>query len=100
MDIKTEEINHTDSNGLRQGLWKIRYGTDGAGGMYEGHYVNGMVNGLWRDWYGNGALRSEVYYVNGLRNGSWKYWYQDGTLIWEGYYVNVTQEGEKIRDDI
>ncbi len=70
MDIEIEEINHIDSDGLRQGLW--------------------------RDYYTKDQVAFEKYYVDGLRYGPWRCWSLDGKLVWKGYYVDGIQEGEEI----
>ena len=62
-----KEINHTDPNGLRQGLWRTYHYNNI---WYEVNYVNGVANGTWRDWWcNNGQLRNEGYYVNGIKEG-------------------------------
>ncbi len=70
IDIKTEEINQRDSNGLKQGLW--------------------------RHWYANGQLWLELNYVNGMFHDLCRYWNSNGKLTWDYYYVNTNQEGEQI----
>ncbi len=68
--MKTEQINHTDSNGLRQGLW--------------------------RDWYDNDQLKSERNYVDDMKHGIWRWWYESGQPWFEVNYVNGIIEGESI----
>ncbi len=96
MNMKTEQINQADSNGLKQGFWRIRYDTDEGGGKCEGHFVNGKVNGPWRDWRSNGQLWVELNYANGVHHGFWKIWNVDGSLKFNGHYINGASEGEQI----
>ncbi len=62
-----KEINHTDSNGIRQGLWRTYHYNSSL--WYEVSYMNGKAEGLWRWWYKNGQLRYEGHYVNGIKDG-------------------------------
>ncbi len=65
--MNTEQINYTDPNGIRQGLWRSWYS---HGELWiELTYVNGTINGLWRMWYDNGKLSCEVYFINGVKEG-------------------------------
>ncbi len=68
--MHTEEINHTDSKGIPQGLW--------------------------RDYYAKDQVAFEKYYVDGLRYGPWRYWNSDGKLMQQSYYINNIQEGENL----
>ena len=67
---QTENINQTDSNGLRQGLWCFFDSKD--------------------------QLYLQVNYVDGKLQGWWKYYRSEGMLVYIGVYVSGIQEGEKI----
>lgn len=55
----------------------------------EGRINNGLKEGLWKDYYEDGAtIRREVLYKNGQENGSWKSFWPDGSLMWEGVFRN------------
>ncbi len=71
MNIDKKDTNKIDSNGLKQGFWRIY------------HHNNKL-------WY-------EVNFVNGKAHGSTKYWLDNGALRWEVYYVNEIQEGEEVK---
>jgi antitoxin component YwqK of YwqJK toxin-antitoxin module len=85
----TEKGHYVD--GLRQGLWKNYY-KDGTL-MGEEHYLNGELHGLWKVYYDNGTLGSEGHYLNGKPHGLWKSYHSNGTLQWEGHYLNGEQHG-------
>ena len=51
-------------------------------------------DGVEKDYFSNGNVRSETPYQNGLRNGVVKYYYSDGTLKSESTYVNDKLEGD------
>jgi antitoxin component YwqK of YwqJK toxin-antitoxin module len=85
---------------------------------WEREWERGEPTGLWRSWYANGALRSEVFFAgpleerpmtfwfdngqrrmqgparNGVRCGRWKIWYANGQLAEEGEFVAGRREGE------
>ncbi len=83
LDMTSEEINHTDSSGLKHGLWRHR---DSNGQLWlELNYVNGKAQGLWRSWYSHGQLMLEMYHANGIQEGEeihYEYQYEYGQ---EGY---------------
>ncbi|MPM06157.1 hypothetical protein SDC9_52453 [bioreactor metagenome] len=60
--ISREHINRIDPNGLKQGLWK--------------------------DFYDNGKLKSEVTYLNDKKNGYLKKYDSTGTLLSIEKYIN------------
>ncbi len=43
-------------------------------------YVDGIQNGLSREWYKDGTLRSEGTVYKGLPRGEFKEWHPNGTL--------------------
>ncbi len=94
MNMDKKDINHTDSNGLRQGLCRYYYSNGQL--MHVMYYVDDILHGLRKVWYSNGRLMREVYYVNGILHGLWRSWDDDGGLDCECYYVSGKQEGEEI----
>ena len=73
-------------NGMKEGLhreWN-------ANGQLEkeGSYVNGEIEGLWRSWHANGQLESEGNYIYGKIEGLWRFWHENGQLEKEGNYVD------------
>lgn len=57
-------------------------------------YKNGLKDGLWREYYNNGQLKSEGSYSNGYKEGLHKEWFENGILSLEGYYENNLANGE------
>ena len=55
--------------------------------------VNGKTEGLWLEWYPNGALRYRAYWKNSLGNGRWEYFYPNGQLRSESFYINDITQG-------
>ena len=71
--------------------------------IFEGEYLNGLINGKVKEYW-NGKLLFEGEYLNGLRHGKGKeYDYDDydGQLIFEGEYLNGLKngKGKEYRDD-
>ncbi len=65
----------------------------------EGRKVNGLKEGLWKDFYEDETIRRKVYYKNGEENGSWKSYRPDRSLMWEGIFKGgkiTTTEGNEI----
>ena len=85
---------------------------------WERGWDRGKPAGVWRSWYANGQMRSEVFFEgpaeerpmtfwfesgqrrmqgpakDGVRCGRWKIWYENGTLAEEGEFVGSQREGE------
>ena len=109
-----ENINLTDGQGLRQGLWKRNYPNGRT--MYEGRFKDGKPVGEWRRYHENGALRailnhSEINdsvqaklfdisgkliaqgtYFNELKVGKWTY-FTDGRIVSDEEYVDGAKTG-------
>ena len=94
--MATQLHNQTDSQGRKQGYWEE---TDGWGhtefGYTEkGHYVDGLRQGLWKNYYKDGTLMGEEHYLNGELHGLWKSYHDDGATLWgEGHYLNDMKHG-------
>ncbi|MEH2198326.1 toxin-antitoxin system YwqK family antitoxin [Nostoc sp.] len=52
----------------------------------EDSYVEGVQEGISREWYPSGALHYEVYYKSGALHGLCKEWYENGLLKSEYSY--------------
>jgi antitoxin component YwqK of YwqJK toxin-antitoxin module len=88
--VPADTLNQLDAQGLKQGWWRISGPvTDKpdyqAGALYEeGRYANNKRTGLWKRYWPNGRVRSEVTYVKGLPKGSYNTYYQDGSQEEQG----------------
>lgn len=123
--VKGDTINYTDKNSLRQGLWLITnkaknlpdFGPDQL--VEEVHYVDGKKEGMRKQYFPSGKLKSEVifsknipfgyskiYYPNGniseegvWKSGSWdgvyKYYYDDGKLCYQWIFKDGKRDGEQ-----
>jgi hypothetical protein len=85
---------------------------------WERGWNRGKPAGVWRSWYANGNMRSEVFFEgpseerpmtfwfengqrrmqgpakDGVRCGHWKIWFESGALAEEGQFVGSRREGE------
>ncbi len=54
----------------------------------------GKKEGLWKEYYLDGSLKSEGYYKEDKKTGKWKYYYPNGQLEETGEYVDGKPEGK------
>jgi antitoxin component YwqK of YwqJK toxin-antitoxin module len=78
-------------NGMKEGLHR-EWNTYGQLES-EGNYLNGEIEDLWRSWHENGQLESEGKYLNGKLEGFARVWHENGQLESEGKYLNGEREG-------
>ena len=83
---QAQQQNTTDSRGLKQGAWIIQGSmikdpayAPGAT-VEEGAYLNNEKEGLWKRYWPNGMIRSEVYFEHGKPQGPYKTYYANGKL--------------------
>lgn len=121
-----EERYFVDPRGRRQGLGiRTLYQTQF---FREAHYVNGVYEGLLREWWGhrkkrstipsmeahykkgkrdgkttawheNGAKKAEHNYKEGVPDGLWRYWHDNGVLSEEFTYQDGKKHGHFLRID-
>ena len=103
IDIRTTTHNNgtiatrsTYENGVRVGVY-TQYDNTGtiiSGALYEQGFKigEGITNaegkrvGEWKQFYPDGALKSEGDFAEGRREGPWKFYAETGQLIQEGTY--------------
>ncbi|MCB9234394.1 MAG: toxin-antitoxin system YwqK family antitoxin [Bacteroidia bacterium] len=52
-----------------------------------------VADGIWRQWYANGRLRSQSVYENGRLEGLQELWYPEGNKQGEIHYKNGVKDG-------
>ena len=62
-------------------------------GRYGGLIINGLKEGLWREWHANEQLSYEGAYNDGNKEGVHKEWHENGQLAFERTYKDGNQEG-------
>jgi hypothetical protein len=60
---------------------------------FERSYKDNQLDGLYREWYTNGLLKSEVSYSRGMLSGSYKRWYANGNLQFSASYRDNQRVG-------
>jgi uncharacterized protein len=82
----TNEINFTDSAGLKQGYWKKN---DNYGRMiYEGKFVNDIPTGTFKYYYDNGRIKAVSEISENGRNSYTTLFHPHGQIMSEGKYVD------------
>jgi len=120
---KTIKIEGKVKNGLPQGIWRSFYPSgnlesvvnynegevDGKAFFYydkfpetkkaEMNFDHDLLEGLYTEYWPNGAVKAELHYKNGKLNGSAKYYYPSGKLKIEGKYKKGEKKGKWIYYD-
>ena len=78
-------------NGLKEGLWREWHANEQL--SYEGAYNDGNKEGLHKVWFENGQLAFEGAYKDGKKEGLHKVWFENGQLAFEGTYKDGKEEG-------
>ncbi|MDP4282728.1 MAG: hypothetical protein Q8867_11380, partial [Bacteroidota bacterium] len=87
--IKSEG-NYKDGKPL--GEWKYFY-TDGKIEQTGKYSNSGKLTGIWKWFYNNGRLLREEEYLNGLRDGIHREYDEEGNETEEGEYVKGLEDG-------
>jgi antitoxin component YwqK of YwqJK toxin-antitoxin module len=76
-------------NNKPYGTWRVYFE---KGGLYEEFsYDNkGFLNGIYRKWYPNGIIFSEITFKNNLHHGITREWHENGNILYEANF----EEGE------
>ena len=92
--ISFSQVNQTDTNGLRQGLWKKEYPNGKL--MYEGNFRDGRPVGEWKRYYGGGQVKAIIDYQADSDTASAQLFDAFGKKVAEGNYLNEKKEGKWI----
>lgn len=96
---KGDTINVIDANNLKQGFWRIfgkmkkLPGYEPEQVVEEGNYESSRKQGLWKNFFPNGKLKSEIAYVNSRPNGTYKTYFENGQVEEEGNWENTRNTG-------
>ena len=94
-----DTVNRRDANGLRQGLWRIKnntlklpdYPPDQL--VEEVYFVNDKMDGVRKQFYPNGVLKSVSTFVGNAARGYMKSYHPNGHLAEEGMWINASWDG-------
>ena len=82
----------TDEDGKRQGLWKEYYPTGEL--KSQGHYINSKQEGDWKFYFENQRIEVEGRYKNGKKEGAWYWYYPNGNILQEENWNNGKLDGD------
>lgn len=88
-----------DENNLKQGFWRIfgkmkkLPGYEPEQVVEEGNYESSRKQGVWKNFFPNGKLKSEIAYVNSRPNGTYKTYFENGQVEEEGNWENTRNTG-------
>jgi antitoxin component YwqK of YwqJK toxin-antitoxin module len=79
------------NNGVKDGVWVSYWGN---GQLFEkGNYKNGKQEGAWVRYRETGQLRSKGDFKNGKLEGAWLAYFENGQLSDKSNYKNSKLEG-------
>ncbi len=92
---QADTINQTDSNGLKQGFWKVYPNTTNSENyskkafLQEGRYCNNQKCGTWISYFDDGkTIKSRCGYVDGELHGDCTSYFENGRIKNQGVFVN------------
>lgn len=85
------QVNQTDQQGKRQGLWKKEY--PGGRLMYEGYFNDGEPTGSWKRYHENGQLKAAIDYDEDSDSATVVLYNTLGQKIASGKYVDEKKAG-------
>ena len=84
-----QEINQTDAQGKKQGIWK-KYYPSNDGLFYEGQFKDDKAIGSFKHYYENGDLKSiTIYGDNRVRS---EVYYNNGQLMATGVFIDQKKD--------
>lgn len=89
-DAVADTLDQVDEQGRKQGHWRITAPQPGKPGyadgalVEEGRYTNSRRTGLWKRYWPNGQVMSEIHYQAGRPKGPYRTFYPDGKTEEEG----------------
>lgn len=81
-----QDINKLDENGRKTGYWIItgdiskEKGYEPDAKVEEGEYVSSRKTGLWKKYWKNGKLKSEITFKRGRPNGDYVTYFENGNI--------------------
>jgi antitoxin component YwqK of YwqJK toxin-antitoxin module len=84
LSFSQENINKTDTKGMKQGKWVSRY--PGGSLKYEGAFEQNKPVGVWKRYHENGATKALMYYRPNSERVSASLFDDKGTLYAKGVF--------------
>ena len=85
------QVNQTDTNGLRQGLWKKQQPNGKP--LYEGQFKNDKPIGTWKRYHEGGQVKAVINYDANTDSAFAQLFDELGKKVAEGVYINEKKAG-------
>ena len=89
--LSFSQVNQTDANGLRQGLWQKQQPNGKP--LYEGYFKNDKPVGEWKRYHENGRVKAIISYQLESDSAFTQIFDEAGKKIAEGFYLNEKKVG-------
>ncbi|MEE2931774.1 MAG: hypothetical protein VX370_04530 [Bacteroidota bacterium] len=83
--IFAQEVNYTDKDGLKQGLWQKMY--DNGSIRYQGQFINNNPTGMFYHYYQDGTLKAQENFFS-KSHSAVHFFYETGGLKAAGLYID------------
>ena len=90
--LLTAQINQTDIEGRRHGLWKKQYPNGNL--IYEGRFKHGKPVGEWKRYHEGGQLKAVINYAGDTDSAYTQLYNPRGKKIAEGNYLDKAKAGK------
>lgn len=92
VSAQNDTINQTDINNHKQGYWVICFkNTDKI--LEEGRFKDNNREGIWKQYFDDGSISSEITYTHDETEGPAKIYYPNGRIAEQGYWKKDTWVG-------
>jgi antitoxin component YwqK of YwqJK toxin-antitoxin module len=91
---RNDTINRTGANGKKYGRWVYFFNGNKQKIEKEGKYESDRKTGIWKTYYENGNLKSEITYINNIADGYAKIYYENGKISEEGTWKGIKWVGK------
>lgn len=83
-------------NGVEHGVWNRFFYNQECSKQFESTMKNGKREGLFKDYYPSGNIKSIGYYKNGKEEGEWKYYSPDRKETIIIYHNGIAENQEEL----
>ncbi|MBU0765295.1 MAG: toxin-antitoxin system YwqK family antitoxin [Bacteroidetes bacterium] len=91
--LAQDTINRVDENNMKQGYW-VKFDDTKTKVVEEGRFIDDKKEGIWKNYYPNTNLKSEITYVHGKPNGYARFYYENGSISEEGIWKGTKWTGD------
>lgn len=79
-----------NNEGEKHGLQTVKKQTSE---IEKSEYMNGLLHGKYRTWYGNGQLECECTCIRNRIEGEYRMWYENGQIMEHSFYIDGLKDG-------